>query len=463
MYKKILYFILYILLLIGKDISAYSRDTLVFKFEINQEINPGAWRITKKAIEEAEKQRADIILIRLNTYGGLVNSADSIRTLLLNCRIPIFIFIDNNAASAGALIAIAGDSIYMRQGASIGAATVVDQEGKVVPDKYQSYMRAIMRSTAQAHGKKLKIVGNDTLWVWHRDPDIAQAMVDPRIAIKGINDSGKVLTLTTAEAIAVGYCEGQAENIYEVLQKANIHNYEIKEYKPSILDKLIGFFAHPIVQGILIMIIIGGIYYEFQTPGVGFPLIAAITASLLYFSPLYLEGLAQNWEILLFIIGIILLAIEIILIPGFGVTGVLGVTFVILGLTMAMVEKIPEEPIHSGTLISILKALVRVVLSVIVSFILSLYLSSKIIGKKQFRLALQAEQKKTEGFIGVEVDVLSNLVGKTGQTITVLRPSGKIIIDDEIFDAVSDSGFINANEKVKVVKTLASQLYVVKI
>ena len=118
------------------------------------------------------------MLIRLNTYGGLVNAADSIRTMILNSPVPVWVFIDNQAASAGALIAIAAERIYMRPGGSIGAASVVDQNGKPMPDKFQSFMRATMRATAEAHGKVIeRIDGDDTLWRWRRDPQVAEAMV----------------------------------------------------------------------------------------------------------------------------------------------------------------------------------------------------------------------------------------------------------------------------------------------
>jgi len=225
--KKI---ILFFVLLINISI-CFSNEKKVFYFEINREIGPAAWRITKKALDQALSSKSDYVLLKLNTYGGLVDDADSIRTKILNCPIPVIVFIDNNAASAGALIAISADSIYMREGASIGAATVVDQQGKVVPDKYQSYMRAIMRATAEAHGKKPIIKGKDTTWIWHRDPKIAEAMVDPRTYIKGLNDTGKVLTMTTNEAIEHGYCEGKAENVKQVLEKANIDDYSFNEYK----------------------------------------------------------------------------------------------------------------------------------------------------------------------------------------------------------------------------------------
>ena len=290
---------------------------LIYKFDIKKEIAPPVWRSTKLALEEAVEKQADLVLIEMSTYGGMLESADSIRTKILESPIPVYIFINHNAASAGALIAIACDSIYMTPGSTIGAATVVDQSGQVVPDKYQSYMRAMMRSTAQAKG---------------RDPNIAQAMVDPRIRIEGIIDSGSVLTFTASEAFTHNFCEGIAENYKGALKLAGITDYEIIEQKLKPMDKVIGFLIHPIVSGLLIMIIIGGIYFELQTPGIGFPLGAAITAALFYFAPLYLEGLADHWEILLFIIGVVLIAVEIFALPGFGVAGISGIVLIIAGV-----------------------------------------------------------------------------------------------------------------------------------
>ncbi|MBA7572784.1 hypothetical protein ES708_14570 [subsurface metagenome] len=171
-----------------------SGKKLVYQFDIKEMIAEPVWRTTKQSFAEADELEADYILIHMNTYGGTLDAADSIRTRILNSQIPVFVFIDNNAASAGALISIACDSIYMRKGASIGAATVVDAQGEVVPDKYQSFMRSTMRATAEAHGKDTIIKGTDTLLVWHRDPQIAEAMVDPKIYIKDIIDTGQVLT-----------------------------------------------------------------------------------------------------------------------------------------------------------------------------------------------------------------------------------------------------------------------------
>ncbi|MDP2114884.1 MAG: nodulation protein NfeD, partial [Bacteroidota bacterium] len=247
-----------------------AKQKLVYKFNIKENIAPAIWRQTKQAFEAADSLNADLILIHMNTYGGTVVDADSIRTRILNSKIPVVVFIDNNAASAGALISIACDRIYMRTGGSIGAATVVNQTGEKMPDKYQSYMRSTMRATAEAQGGDTIISGRDTTFRWKRDPLIAEAMVDERVYIKGIIDTGKILTFTPMEAMKHGYCEGICENVDEVLKLNEMENARIVEYKPTALERFIGFMVNPIVSGILIMAILGGIYFEMQTPGIGF-------------------------------------------------------------------------------------------------------------------------------------------------------------------------------------------------
>ncbi len=434
----------------------------VYTFDIAENIAPPAWRLTQKAFEEAESLKVDLIIIRMNTYGGMLNAADSIRTKILNNRIPVWVFIDNNAASAGALICIACDSIYMRPGASIGAATVVDQAGEVVPDKYQSFMRSMMRATAETHGRDTIVSGNDTIIRWHRDPKIAEAMVDPSIYVEGISDTGKVLTFTTEEAERHGFCEGQAENIEEVLEQAHVESYEIVKYEATTLDKIIGLLLNPIVSGILIMILVGGIYFELQSPGIGFPIAAAALAAILYFAPHYLEGLAQNWELVIFILGLTLIAVEIFAIPGFGVAGISGILLVITALTMAMVDNIVFDWEWNIAFAEVVKKFVIVVTSMFLSLILSLYLGKQLFTSKVFAgLALDRELDTDEGFLGVESQP-GELVGKTGIAESVLRPSGKVFIDGEIYDAVSEYGYINKDEKIRVLRYMQGQLYVVK-
>jgi len=418
----------------------------VYIIEMKEEIAPPIRRKVQKGLREARENGADLIIIHMNTYGGTLDAADSIRTMILTSSIPVWVFIDNNAASAGALISIACDSIYMRPGANIGAATVVDQTGGALPDKYQSYMRSMMRSTAEAKG---------------RDPQIAQAMVDTRIVVPGIDDSTTVITFTTSEAIKYGFCEGESENIQEILQKYGWDDAIIITQKLSGVDKIINFLINPIVSAILIMMIIGGIYFELQTPGIGFPLAVAILGAILYFAPLYLEGLAAHWEILLFIIGLILIAIEIFAIPGFGVTGIIGIILVVTGLTLSLVGNFRDIP--AGLIAQdILKAFFTVVIAAFISLIISFYGSKRLFSHPVpflGNLALDTTQDKELGYTIADKDY-SSMIGRTGFALTILRPAGKIKIEEEVFDAVAINGYISMGQEVEVMRYENAQLYV---
>jgi len=420
---------------------------LIYKFNIKDEIAPPVWHNTKKALREAREMKADIILIHMNTYGGMVETADSIRTAILQSKIPVWVFIDNNAASAGALISIACDSIYMRSGANIGAATVVDQTGKPLPDKYQSYMRSTMRSTAEATG---------------RDPDIAQGMVDPRVYIPGVTDTGQVITFTTSEAIKYKFCNAEADNIEEILKITGKEGFKVVEQKLTATDKIIGFLTKPMISGLLIMIIIGGIYFELQTPGVGFPLAAATLAAIVYFAPLYIEGLAANWEILIFIIGVILLLVELFAIPGFGVAGISGIILIVTGLTLSMIDNIGFN--FTGVPFEgVVVAFFIVIIASFFSLIGSFFLTRKLFGGHTMfgDLALLTTQQSNEGYVSSDAHY-TEMKGTEGIAFTMLRPAGKVEIEDQIFDAVAESGFIDRGEKIRVVKYENAQLIVRK-
>lgn len=446
-----------------KQVKADEDSTKVMIFEIREEIAKPAWRSTQLAFEKAEEIGADYVLLHINTYGGRVDIADSIRTKILNSPIPVIAFIDNQAISAGALISISCDSIFIRPGGSIGAATVVDQSGQQVPDKYQSFMRSTMRATAEAHGKDTVIVNGDTTFVWHRNPKVAEAMVDPKIYVPGISDSGQVLTLTAEEAIKIHFSEGLANNIQEVLEITGLQQAQLERYKPEGLEVFIRFLLSNVVQGILIMMIIGGIYFELQTPGVGFPLGIAVAAAMLFFAPLYLEGLAEHWELLVFIGGLVLIALEVFVIPGFGIAGVSGILLVLTGLTLSLVDNVVFDYQGFGAATIVLKALIQVILSVLVAFVVSILISNRIGKSNWFKgFALDAVQKRSEGFVSIDIHI-EEMIGRTGVAYTVLRPSGRIMIDEELFDAKSEIGYIEKGEKIKVIRHEAGQLYVIKL
>jgi len=429
---------------------------VIYQIDIRQEINRTSQIYLNKGLSEAQAVDADAVLIHLNTYGGLLDAADSMRTAILYSPVPVHVFIDNNAASAGALISLACKKIYMRKGANIGAATVVNETGAAMPDKYQSYMRSLMRSTAEAHGRDTVVNGRDTVIRWRRDPRLAEAMVDESSVIPNLIDTGKTLTLTATEAMQWGYCDGIADSIDEVITGLmGYSDYKLMRFKPSWQDNMIGFLMNPFLQSILILIIIGGIYFELQTPGVGFPLAAAIIAAILYFAPLYIEGLAENWEIMVFLLGLILIAIEIFVIPGFGVIGVCGIILVIAGFFLSLLNNIVFN--FSGVEFSDTGRAALIVLSgVALGSMATLWLSDRI-GKRGLlrRVALEADLEQA-----IATPPLNKLVGRDGIASTVLRPSGKVLIDNESYDGVSESGFIEKGAAVRVVRYENAQLYV---
>lgn len=432
----------------------------VYVLRLDDEIGSKTWRYTREALNEAEARNSDLLLVHLNTYGGSVVHADSIRTALLNHPGPVVAFVDNNAASAGALIALACDTVFMRRGASMGAATVVNgADGAAMPDKYQSYMRAMMRSTAEHHGKYRD--ASDSL-KWRRDPLIAEAMVDTRVIVPGLIDSTRVLTFTTDEAIKWNYADDKAESISEVMDKLDASEYTVKEYAPTWLDHLIGFFTNPAVQAVLIMIIIGGIYMELHSPGVGFPSAAAIIAAVLYFLPLYISGIASSWIILIFVAGIILVVLEMFVVPGFGITGIAGISCICIAIILGLIEHYTFSITHVDTT-SLWSSMAIFITGVLLAVGAIWYLTSSH-GPKWIRrhTDLTLTQQVKDGYIGVDMTP-SYYVGFEGVAITDMRPAGKVEINGEELDAVAVRGFINAGTRVKVVKYENAQIYVKEI
>jgi membrane-bound serine protease (ClpP class) len=460
--KQVIFFVLFFAfsLSLTAQEETNNKGILIYKIDIKTDIGATSRIYLSKGLEEANAMKADAILLHLNTYGGTVVDADTMRSLILYNPIPVHVFIDNNAASAGALIAIACEKIYMRRGANIGAATVVDgSSGEAMPDKYQSYMRSIIRSTAETHGKKAVINGNDTVYKWVRDPQIAEAMVDERVYIPSVIDSGKVLTLTAQEAEKLGFCDGIAETVDEVIRDLGYNEYKIAEYKPTFLDNMKGFLMNPAFQAILIMIIIAGIYFELQSPGIGFPSLAAIVAAVLYFTPLYIDGLVQNWEIIIFLSGIILVFLEIFVIPGFGVSGIFGIIFIGGGLIFALLNN-DYFTFEEVRLPDVSRSLLTVLSGILLGFVIILWLSTRIGKKGMFRkIALTTDLENMGSADPKEYE----LIGKTGKTMTILRPSGKIMINNELYDAISNQAYIESEKEVCVTKFENMQLYVEEI
>lgn len=428
------------------DTTTAQGNQQVLVMELQSEIDARTNRYVKLAFDKAEEIGADLIVIDMDTYGGALYDADDIRTRMLESEIPVYVFINKDAASAGALISIACDSIYMAPGASIGAATVVSGgTGEAAPDKYQSYMRSIMRATAEATG---------------RDPRIAEAMVDEKLEVDSISKAGDVITFSTSEAIKYGYCEAQVTSIEDLLLRSGLEEgeYTLTVFEKSISEQIIAFFLNPFISGILILIILGGVYFELQTPGVGFPIMAAIVALVLYLVPYYLNGLAANWEIAAFFVGAVLIVLEVLVIPGFGVAGIAGLILTVGSLILVMLNNNafdfffvdPDEVVSA-----VATTLVGMFGAILLMFFGGVRLTNSAAFK---RVSLETTQTTSEGY--TSNTRVGNFIGKEGEAYTVLRPSGKIIIDDELYDAYTRGDYIARGEKIVVVSEEGTSLRV---
>lgn len=420
-----------------------AQEKRVFVMEIKAEIDPPMKRYVELALANASANKADIVLIEMDTYGGLVTDAKEIVDMIMHYKQPVWVFINSDAASAGALISIACDSIYMAPGASIGAATVVDAGGEKAPDKYQSYMRSIMRSTAEENG---------------RNPTIAEGMVDEEIVIEGIKEKGQIITFSTSEAIKHGFCDAKAESIDQILKMNGISTYKIERFELGFVDRIVALFLNPFISGILILIIIAGIYFEMQTPGMGFAGLAALVALILYLVPYYLNGLADNWEIIAFFVGLLLIGLEIFVIPGFGIAGVSGIviTFTSLILVMLNNDAFDFEFVRmNDILLATSAALAGMLGGGVLLFVAASRLhTTRFYSKVALTSTMDSKMGYTSGSVG------ASLLGQFGVAHTVLRPSGKIMIGDKLYDAYTRGEFIEKGQVVEVLSDEGTSLRV---
>ncbi|MEX2641410.1 MAG: NfeD family protein [Balneolales bacterium] len=411
--------------------------------EVEGLVDNGLHSYIQRSLSAAESESAAGVILHIDTFGGLVDAADKIRKTLLDAEIPVIAFIDKNAASAGALIALSADSIFMSPGSSIGAATVVDGAGEAADEKMQSYMRGLMRSTAEAKG---------------RDPRLAEAMVDQRIVIEGVIEEDVLLTLSTSEAVALGLADASLASLVQVLEHMGWEDYEIISVNQLWQETVLRFFAGPVVTSLLMLMMLGGLYFELQSPGIGFPGAIALTGALAFFAPHYIMGLA-SWEIIIFFLGVLLLIIEIFVVPGFGIPGIAGIILVIFSLLASMVGNVgfnfPEIRYMSGPIWTMVATLV-------LGIALIISLARHMPQSKAFnRLVLANTTGTSYGY--TSATTVEDLIGLEGVALSTLRPAGTALIDSRRIDVVSDGDFIEKGEKIKVITSVGSRVMVSRV
>jgi membrane-bound serine protease (ClpP class) len=308
---------------------------------------------------------------------------------------------------------------------------VVDQTGEKVGEKYQSYMRSEMRATAERNGRRT---------------DVAQAMVDERVVIEGLVDSTQLVTLTSEEALNYGITDLIENDLEEVLKFFGYENVEIVRIEPNWAEAVVRFLNNPIISSILIMIGFFGLFAEVKTPGWGVPGSVGVIALALFFGSSYILALASILEITLFVIGIILLAVEIFVVPGFGIAGIGGILLIMASLFMALISTDPFINMEDVSM-AIVQLTVALVLAVVLLIILAKFLPKS---KRFSTLILSEEQRAELGFVSYPSE--KELIGKEGIALTTLRPAGSAEIDGKKYDVMADWEYIESGKPIKVLR-----------
>ncbi len=413
----------------------------VFVVPIEGMIDAALANYVDRALEDAAQAEAALVLFDIDTFGGLVDAADQIRSAILHSPIPTVAFIDPNAASAGALISYANDVIVMAPGASMGAATVVDGAGTKASEKMQSYMRGLMRATAEANG---------------RNPEIAEAMVDETLEVEGVVEAGKLLTLSASEAERLGVADAVYGTKEDILAALGAGDRAVVQHQASTVERILRFLGAPVMASLLMMMMLSGLYFELQTPGIGFAGAMSAIGAALFFAPHYMLGLVQSWEIALFALGVLLLLIEAFVVPGFGLAGITGILLTLFSLGAALIGNVGLQFPSGGAITqAILTLAATLVLVIIFGYSVGRYLPKS---ERFGHLILAPELGSAAGYISADTD--DTLLGQVGIALTTLRPAGTAEIGGRRVDVVSQSTFVSQGEQIEVVSVRGSRVEV---
>lgn len=432
MKTKILKFVFKIFILTVLLSPEYFSQAKIIHAKIDGEIDLGLSPFIQRVISDAEEKNADAIIFEINTFGGRVDAATQIKDAILDSKILTIAYVNKRAISAGALITLSCKKIAMAKGSSIGATTVVNETGEKQSEKYQSYMRSEMRSTAERNNRRT---------------DIAEGMVDERIVVEGLVDSTKLITLTSAEARKYEIADTVVNNLDEALAAFGFEDAELIRINSNWAEDLVRFLNNPIISSLLIMIGLVGLFTEIKTPGWGLPGTAALIALALFFGTSFILDLASGLEIIMFIGGVVLLLLEIFVIPGFGIAGIGGIILILASLFLSLINT--DYFYDMGTISSAIVQLAGSILLAVVAILLLLKYLPK--SKSFNKLVLADEEKTSQGFSS-NPDY-SAILHSTGVALTPLRPAGSVIIDGKKYDVVTEGEFIEKGKNVKVIKT----------
>ncbi len=405
-------------------------QSVVYRIAITGTVENGLAPYVARSLREAEAAGAAAAYLDIDTPGGRVDAAERISDAIRRSTIPVYAFVNPRAFSAGALIAISAQEVYMRPGAVMGAATPVDGEGRRASEKMVSAMRAEFRAVAEERGL---------------DPKVAEAMVDESVEIPGIDAANTLLTLTSSEARKVGYAKGEVADEAALLRAINLPNATVVPSEPNWAEQIVRFLTNPIVSPLLLSLGLLGLVLEIKSGAFGLGGLVSVASLGLFFGSSFLVGLAGWEEVLLLGLGTIALAVEVFVLPGFGIAGLLGIGAIAAATVLAMIGAAPTGGDVMQAL-AILGASLVIVAAVGYAWLRHLPNSNRFGG-----LFLRGGMTQAEGYISAALR--TDLVGQEGVALTDLRPAGTATIAGERVDVVTEGEFVNQGSTVQVLRS----------
>jgi membrane-bound serine protease (ClpP class) len=434
----------------------------VYVVELREDITHNTTYLIRRAMNEAAAVKATAVVLDMETNGGRVDATEEIIRLLEHSPAKTYTFVNPKAFSAGAFIAAATDHIYMAPGSVIGAATPVlmtpgsgvQEVPKSYQEKINSALRALIRATAQEKG---------------HNPDVFEAMVDAdlglKIGDKEICPKGKLLTLTNEEA-AREYGQppkpllsaGTVKSLPDLLEEIGSAKAQVVTVKPYGFEVLARWIT--LLSPLLILVGFVAIWVELKAPGLGVPAVVAVTCFGIFFFGHFAAGLAGWEEMALFIMGVVLLALEIFVIPGFGAAGIGGILAIAAALLLAMVERWPGYawPTWDQWQVAVARFGFGLAGAVVLGALLARWLPKTSLFQ---RIELSTTLSAADGYTASR-GAAQSLLGATGVAETVLRPAGKGRFGEQLVDVVTDGDFITKGERIKIVAVEGSRVVVTK-
>jgi membrane-bound serine protease (ClpP class) len=407
-----------------------ARAPTVYRIPVSGVVENGLAPYVARSIKEAESAGAAAAFLDIDTPGGRIDAAERIADAVRAARIPVYGFVNPRAYSAGALIAISTNGIYMRPGAVIGAATPVDGQGTRASEKMVSAMRAEFRSMAEQRGL---------------DPKLAEAMVDENVEIPGVVKKGQLLTLSTNEAVRLKFAKAQVADEAALLEAIGLRGAQVITTEPNWAEGIVRFLTNPLVAPLLLSLGILGLVLEIKTGAFGLGGILSLTSLGLFFGSSFILGLAGWEEVLLLGLGAVALAVEVFVLPGFGVAGVVGTLAIVASMVLAMMGARPTTGDVAQAL-AVLGASLFITIAVMYAWLRHLPNSGRFSG-----LLLRGSVHKSQGF--VSAPNRGDLIGLDGIAVTDLRPSGTARVGQERIDVVTEGEYVAQGSKVQVVQS----------